>query len=208
MLMPLIPDAHWLSEESRQQAPLIHGEPTWVIDPLDGTREFVLGIPEWGVSVALFLGDELVLGAAGVPTKDAVFSGLIWEGRREARRNGQVMAALASDLACRKVVVSRNDYEHRRIGRQIPFETYPCGSAVLKLTHAADGTADVYLSTGPRSVWDVAGGVALLEAVGGQLMRLNGQRLALSPQRVEVPAYVAGAPSACLELLRGIGARA
>jgi myo-inositol-1(or 4)-monophosphatase len=207
MLMSLIPEAHWLSEESKQRAPLVLGEPTWVIDPLDGTREFVLGIPEWGVSVALFLGDELVLGAAGVPTKDVVYSGLLHDGRREARRNGAPMPPLDVDLACRKVVVSRNDYEHRRIGRQIPFETYPCGSAVLKLAHAADGTADVYLSTGPRSVWDVAGGVAVLEAAGGQLMRLNGQRLALSPERVEVPAYVAGAPSACLELLRGLGAR-
>jgi 3'-phosphoadenosine 5'-phosphosulfate (PAPS) 3'-phosphatase len=206
MLMPLIPDAHWLSEESKQVAPLIRGEPTWVVDPLDGTREFVLGIPEWGVSVGLFLGDELVLGAAGVPNDDVVFSGLVDGERREARCNGQPMIALALDRACQKVVVSRNDYEHRRIGRRIPFETYPCGSAVLKLAHAADGTADVYLSTGPRSVWDVAGGVAVLEAAGGQLMTLNGKRLALSPQQVRVPPYAAGAPSACFELLRALGA--
>jgi myo-inositol-1(or 4)-monophosphatase len=207
MLMPLIPQAHWLSEESKQDAPLIRGEPTWVIDPLDGTREFVLGIPEWGVSVGLFLGDDLVLGAAGIPTENVVFSGLIAGERSEARCNGASMLALSADLACRKVVVSRNDYEHHRIGRRIPFETYPCGSAVLKLAHAADGTADVYLSTGPRSVWDVAGGVAVLEAAGGQLMSLDGKRIALSPQRVQVPAYAAGAPSACLQLLRAIGAK-
>ena len=53
-LMPLIDGAHWLSEESRQEAPLILGEPTWVVDPLDGTREFLRGLPEFGVSVGLF----------------------------------------------------------------------------------------------------------------------------------------------------------
>ena len=55
MLMPLIPGAHWISEESEQDAPLVHGEPTWVVDPLDGTREFVRGLPEFGVTVGLFV---------------------------------------------------------------------------------------------------------------------------------------------------------
>ncbi|MEI7925002.1 MAG: inositol monophosphatase family protein, partial [Chloroflexota bacterium] len=47
-LMPLIEGARWLSEESEEEAPLIRGEATWVIDPLDGTREFLRGLPEYG----------------------------------------------------------------------------------------------------------------------------------------------------------------
>src|SRR5687768_14297548 len=50
-LVPLIEGARWLSEESRDVAPLIRGEPTWVVDPLDGTEEFLRGLPEYGVSV-------------------------------------------------------------------------------------------------------------------------------------------------------------
>ena len=76
----------------------------------------------------------------------------------------------------------------------------------MKLVHSADGQADVYFSTGPRSVWDVAGGVAVLEGVGGELMKLNGERLVLSPQRLQVPPYVAGPRESCLTLLRRLGA--
>ncbi|MYB42438.1 MAG: hypothetical protein F4X76_09695, partial [Chloroflexi bacterium] len=66
-LMPLIEGAHWLSEESEQSAPIVPGEPTWVVDPLDGTREFLLGLPEFGVSVGLFREDRLALGAVALP---------------------------------------------------------------------------------------------------------------------------------------------
>ena len=213
MLMPLIPGAHWLSEESKQEAPLIHGEPTWVVDPLDGTHEFVRGIPEWGVTVGLFVNDHLTLGALALPTEGGedsggvVLSGLLDGARREARRDGVPLPTLALGREPARVVVSRNDYEHRRLHRRMPYEVYPCGSAVMKLAHAADGSADVYLATGPRSVWDVAGGAAVLEAAGGQLVQFNGRPLTLSPQQIEVPAFAAGEPGTCLALLRRLGSR-
>ena len=68
-LMPILAGAHWLSEESRQSGPLVPGEPTWVVDPLDGTREFLLGLPEFGVSVGLFVDDRLALGAVALPPR-------------------------------------------------------------------------------------------------------------------------------------------
>ena len=206
-LMDVIPSAHWLSEESEQIAPLIRGEPTWVVDPLDGTREFLRGLPEWGVSVGLFVDDRLVLGAIGLPTSGDVLSGLLDGERREARQNREPMMLLSADGEVRRVVVSRNDYEWRRIQHQIPYEVYPCGSAVMKLAHVVDGQADVYFSTGPRSVWDVAGGAAVLEAAGGALVQFNGKPLALSPQRIRVPAYVAAEPALAVTFLRRLGAR-
>lgn len=206
-LMPLIPGAHWLSEESEQDAPLIHGEPTWVVDPLDGTREFLRGLPEFGVTVGLFVDDRLVLGAIALPSSLDVYSGLVSDGRREARKNGEPLPDLATGGEVRRVVVSRHDYEHRLLHARFPYEAYPAGSAALKLLHAADGTADVYLSTGPRSIWDVAGGTAILEGVGGTLLMANGRPLQLSPQQLHVPPYAAGQREACLTLLRGIGQR-
>ena len=199
-LMPLIPGAHWLSEESKQDTPLLHGEPTWIVDPLDGTREFVLGIPEYGVTVGLFVDDQLVLGALALPTEGVVLSGLIEGERREARRDGVAMISLGAGPIGR-VVVSRNDYERRRIQLHIPWEVYPCGSSAMKLAHAADGSADVYFSTGPRSIWDIAGGVAVLRAAGGEVLGVDGEPLALSPQQQGVPAFVAGRIDACRELL-------
>lgn len=210
-LMPLIEGAHWISEESKQLAPLIHGEPTWVVDPLDGTREFLRGLPEYGVSVGLFVGDQLVLGSVGLPVhysdRGSVISGLVYGDRREARQDGEVLAALEPREDVRRVVVSRHDYEWRELQYQIPYETYPCGSAAVKLVHAALSKADVYFSTGRRSVWDVAGGVAVLEAVGGSLLMINGERLELSPQQISIPPYVAGIEGSCLTLLRRLAPR-
>lgn len=211
-LIGLVEGAHWISEESRQDAPLIHGEPTWVVDPLDGTREFLRGLPEFGVSVGLFVGDEIVLGAVGLPlTEDgdepAVLSGLIDGDRLEARLNGEPLPSRNGHETIERVVVSRHDYEWRELHYQIPFDVYPCGSAAVKLVHAATGQADVYFSTGPRSVWDVAGGVAVLEAAGCALLMLNGQRLDLSPQQERIPPYVAGPRESCIALLRRLGAR-
>lgn len=204
-LMPLIAGARWLSEESTEAAPLIRGEATWVVDPLDGTREFLRGLPEYGVSVGLYVDDHLVLGAVGFPWDGTVLSGLVAGGRRESRRNGEPMAMLPNDGLVERVVVSRNDYERRRLHYRIPYEVYPCGSAAVKLVHAAGVDTDVYFSTGPRSVWDVSGGVAILEGVGGALISIAGERIRLSPQRIEVPPYVAGAPADCLTLLRRVG---
>ncbi len=200
-LMPLIPGAHWLSEESKQEAPLVHGEPTWIVDPLDGTREFVAGIPEYGVTVGLFLHDRLVLGAVALPTVGVVLSGLLDGERREARRNGVALAPLGAGQIGR-VVVSRHDYERRRIHLHLPWDVYPCGSSAMKLAHAAEGGADVYLSTRPRSLWDIAGGVALLRAAGGDVLGVDGAPLTLSPQQQGVPPFVAGRLDACREVLR------
>ncbi len=204
-LMPLIDGARWLSEESEEDAPLIRGEATWVIDPLDGTREFIRGLPEYGVSVGLYVDDQLVLGGVGFPWDGTVLSGITTTGRHESRRDGVPMAMLPNDGVVERVVVSRNDYERRQLQYRIPYEVYPCGSAAVKLVHAADIATDVYFSTGPRSVWDVSGGVAILEGVGGVLMSIEGHRIELSPQQIHVPPYVAGAPADCRTLLRRVG---
>ena len=213
-LMPLIEGAHWLSEESKQHDPLVPGEPTWVVDPLDGTREFLRGLPEFGVSVGLFVDDALVLGAVGLPMEEALLSGLVTAERRETRRvsRGEIeviepLEMLPEDGEVRRVVVSRHDYEYRELHHRIPYDVYPCGSAAVKLVHAADGSADVYFSTGPRSVWDVAGGAAVLEGVGGALLMLDGEPLDLSPQQIGIPPYAAGQPEASRTLLRRLGAK-
>ena len=210
-LMPLIAGAHWLSEESEQSHPLVAGEPTWVVDPLDGTREFLLGLPEFGVSVGLFVDGRLALGAVALPPSQpdggwAVLSGLL-DGRQPAAlRDGVALPPLEDGAEVGRVVVSRHDYERRRLQMHIPFEVYPAGSSVLKLAQVAIGHAGVYLSTRPRSVWDVAGGAAVLAAMGGALLQVDGSPLLLSPQQLQIPPFVAATPERGRVLLRALGA--
>src|SRR5690606_7785217 len=118
------------------------------------------------------------------------------------RRDGVDLPPLPNDGLVKRVVVSRWDYEHRRIQYALPYEAYPLGSAVLKLVHAATQDADVYFSTGPRSIWDVAGGAGILMGVGGTLLMVDSRPLPLSPQEISVPPYVAGSPEDCLALVR------
>ena len=205
-LLALIPGAHWLSEESEADMPLIQGEPTWVVDPLDGTREFLRGLPEFGVSVGLFVDVRLVLGCVGLPVQREVYSGICTEDRHEAWKDGEPLPTLPDDGIVKRVVVSRHDYEWRRIQYHLPWEAYPLGSAVLKLVHAATEDRTIYFSTGPRSVWDVAGGAGVLQGVGGALIMINGKPLDLSPQQIQVPPYAAGAPADCRALLSELGA--
>ncbi|MBA01152.1 MAG: hypothetical protein CL752_01860 [Chloroflexi bacterium] len=205
-LNSLIDGSQWLSEESKQDTPLITGRPTWVVDPLDGTREFIRGLPEFGVSVGLFIEGNLSLGVIGLPKyseeKGSIFSGLLGEVDAEFKHDGNLISELNDHGEIRNVVVSRHDYEWRRLQYHIPFPTYPCGSAAVKLIHAASGIADVYFSTGPRSVWDVAGGVAVLKAAGGVLLQIDGNELTLSPDQIGIPPYVAGLESSCRKLLK------
>jgi len=211
-LIPLIPGGHWLSEESKQSHPLVAGEPTWVVDPLDGTREFQQGLPEFGVSVGLFIDNRLVLGAIALPPLRqegdwSVLSGILEGSQPEARRDGSDLTPVEDNDEVGRVVISRHDYERRHLQLHIPFEVYPAGSSVLKLAQVAIGEAGVYLSTQPRSVWDVAGGAAVLAAAGGVLLKSDGNLLELSPQQVRIPAFVAAAPKRGLALLNTIVAR-
>ncbi len=146
------------------------------------------------------------MGAVGLPAEEAVLSAIVAGGRREARRDGVPLPMLPDDGVVRRVVVSRHDYEYRQLQYQIPYEVYPCGSSAVKLVHAAGVDTDIYFSTGPRSIWDIAGGAAILEGVGGTILQVNGRPLLLSPQRIEVPAFVAGAPADARTLLRRLGA--
>ena len=206
-LMPLIPGAHWLSEESEQEAPLIHGEPTWVVDPLDGTREFVQGLPEYAVSVALFVDDRLLLGAVGLPYEDRVLSGVLGGDHVEARDNG-ARVVLREPRDPLRLVVSRNDYRYRSLHEVMSgYELYPSGSAAVKLVHVVDGRADAYWSSGPRSVWDAAGGAAVLHAAGGALVQFDQQPFALTPRRVRIEPYAAGRRDVCEAILAKVHAR-
>ena len=135
-----------------------------------------------------------------------MYLGICTDDRREAWRDGELLPHLPDDGIVGRVVVSRHDYEWRRIQQHLPWETYPLGSAVLKLVHAATEDRTVYFSTGPRSIWDVAGGTGVLLGVGGTVMMFDGQPLVLSPQEIAVPPYAAGAPADCLVLLKELGA--
>jgi myo-inositol-1(or 4)-monophosphatase len=168
------PGEGWLSEETADDLSRLEAGRVWVVDPLDGTREFVQGIPEWCASVALVEDGEPVAAGVANPATGETFLGgpglgLTLNGRF-VRVSGRSALEGALVLASRSEV-SRGEWA-RFADR--PFLVQPMGSVAYKLARVAAGLADATWTLVPKNEWDVAAGVALIRAAGGEARTLEG----------------------------------
>lgn len=157
----------WLSEETTDDPSRLEKSRVWVVDPLDGTREFVEGVPEWCVSVGLVVDGEPVAGGILNPmTGEKILGGkghgVTLDGR-PAQVSGRPGLAGSTVLASRSEV-KRKEWEGYR---EDLFTIRPCGSVAYKLAQVAAGLADATWTLVPKHEWDVAAGVALILAGGG-----------------------------------------
>jgi 3'(2'), 5'-bisphosphate nucleotidase len=181
-LKRLTPDIPILSEESAQ-APWAERRAwreLWVVDPLDGTREFVKRNGEFTVNIALVVEHEPVLGVVAAPAQRLAYWGAVGLGAFR-RREGEAQATIkvAPPAAPLRVVGSRSHLSPQTsvyLARLPPYEMTGIGSS-LKFCLVAEGRAEIYPRFGPTSEWDTAAGQALLEAAGGQVTRMDGHRL-------------------------------
>jgi myo-inositol-1(or 4)-monophosphatase len=157
----------WLSEESADDLSRLTKSRVWVVDPLDGTREFVKGIPEFCVSIGFVEDGRAVAGGICNPATGETFLGAVDAG---VRYNGKpARASLKSGLEGAVVLASRSEVKR---GEWKPFENGPMeiramGSVAYKLALVAAGRAEATFTLTPKHEWDVAGGVALVVSAGG-----------------------------------------
>ena len=182
-LRRLAPEIPVLSEESAR-APYSKRAAWdwhWVVDPLDGTKEFVQRNGEFTVNIALVHQHRPVLGVVHAPVlgRDYYAGEGIGAFRSDAAAAGQPIRVVPRGTGPVRVVGSRS---HRgssldgflaRIG---PHEFVEVGSS-LKMCLVAEGLADVYPRLGPTSEWDTAAGQCVAEQAGAQVLRLDGQPL-------------------------------
>jgi 3'(2'), 5'-bisphosphate nucleotidase len=181
-LTRITPDIPILSEESAQ-APWAERRgwrELWVVDPLDGTREFVKRNGEFTINIALIVEHEPLLGIVAAPARRVLYWGAAGAGAfRRSADAPQIKIQVAPPQRPIRVVGSRSHASSRTeaylatLGRHV---TVGVGSS-LKFCMVAEGNADLYVRFGPTSEWDTAAGQALLEAAGGQVTRLDGHRL-------------------------------
>lgn len=184
-LQALTPQIPVLSEESppehhdfatRSQWPTL-----WLVDPLDGTREFVKRNGEFTVNIALIQAHRPILGVITVPAADVAYVGALGLGaqRIQGRQTAQTIHSRQPHANVPVVVGSRShrgeslDAVLTKLG---PHELCAVGSA-LKFCRVAEGAADFYPRLGPTSEWDTAAGQAILETAGGQVLNLQGEPL-------------------------------
>ncbi len=151
----------------------------WLIDPLDGTREFVNRNGEFTVNIALVRDKRPVLGVVHVPVRDRTYIGCEGVGaqRRGPDRSVEAIHVAASSSTPVRIVGSRShrgaslDALLNRLGEH---EMVPMGSS-LKFCVVAEGGADLYPRLGPTSEWDTAAAQAVVEQAGGSVVTLDGK---------------------------------
>jgi len=181
-LTQITPGTPILSEESAQ-APWGERQSwreLWVVDPLDGTREFVKRNGEFTVNIALVREHEPVLGIVSAPAQGLLYWGASGVGAFSHHRGeAQIPIQVSAPQNPLRVVGSRSHASPETaayLTRLKPHVMTGIGSS-LKFCLVAAGKADLYPRFGPTSEWDTAAGQALLEAAGGHVTRLDGHRL-------------------------------
>ncbi len=166
------PDEGWLSEETADDPIRLDRRRVWVVDPLDGTQEFVAGIPEWCVSIGLVDDGQPVAGGVCNPATGELFLGAVGLG---VTLNGRAVAVGGRrELQGAEVLASRSEVRRGEWGDEAaPFRVRPVGSVAYKLALVAAGLTDATWTLSPKHEWDVAGGAALVLAAGGEIRTLS-----------------------------------
>jgi len=163
----------WLSEESVDDPIRLQHSHVWVVDPLDGTREFVTGIPEFCVSIGFVEDGQPVAGGIFNPATDETFLGSIDSGVTYNGKPAQPSRRAALEGAL--VLASRSEVKR---GEWKPFENErfkirPMGSVAYKLALVSAGLADITFTLTPKNEWDVVAGAALVRSAGGFVSTLE-----------------------------------
>src|SRR5579863_8657838 len=163
----------WLSEESVDDASRLGKKRVWVVDPLDGTREFVQGIPEFCVSIGFVENGHPVAGGICNPATNEVFLGSIESGVTYNSKPAQPSQRQSLEGAL--VLASRSEVKR---GEWKAFENSGCkirpmGSVAYKLALVSAGLAEATFTLTPKNEWDVVAGVALVQAAGGFVSTLE-----------------------------------
>lgn len=197
----------WLSEESADDLSRLRQSRVWVVDPLDGTREFIAGIPEFCVSIALVEHGRAVAGGICNPATEETFIGSLRTGvsyngrpaRASQRRNLEGALALAS-----RSEVKRGEWKPFE---NAPFKVEPMGSVAYKLARVSAGLADLTFTLTPKHEWDVAAGAALVESAGGFVRTLEHAALRCNNRNPLLSGLIAGAPRLREQLLSALGSQ-
>ena len=192
----LTPHIPVISEESIDaiNGSLHAGRSFWLVDPLDGTKEFLKGTDEFTVNLALIEAGRPVLGVVHAPALGLTYSGLRGSGSR--RKAGEeppsrisTRRANSSELA----VVASKDHAGPLVGVMLGRLTRPrlqsMGSS-LKFCLVAEGKADLYLRDLPTMEWDTAAAQCIVEAAGGGIYSLDGQPLRYGKDGLKNPAIM------------------
>ena len=176
-----LPDAGegWLSEETEDDPSRLDCDRLWIVDPIDGTRSFAAGNPEFAISIAYIVNGKPVLGWLLNPASNELLEACRGEG---SRLNGEpVLTSGRSGLDGADLVVSSGENRSLDLATSLqPGIVRPLGSLAYKLLNVASGKSDGYVTYRSIHDWDLAAGILAVEEAGGKVSDTTGQSIRLN----------------------------
>jgi len=186
-LFAIDPEAGWLSEETADSAERLLGPRVWVVDPIDGTRDFVRGRRGWAVSVALVEGGRSIIGVLDAPARNERWAAAAGEG---ATRNGvSVHASSRTALSGARVPA---DVLPKADADLVPVERP--NSIALRIAMVASGHADLLAALRWGYEWDIAAAALIAEEAGATVTDALGRTLRFNSTKGEMFGVLACAP--------------
>ncbi len=175
----------------------------WIIDPLDGTKEFISGNGEFTINLALIKDNQPIFGVVAAPTKDTVYFANKGEGAYKRENDSALEKIEARKETKGKIVIARtrshkNKKEEPILKKLGQTETIHAGSA-LKFCLVAEGKADIYLRGGPTMEWDTAAGQCIAAEAGAQIYTIDGKAFLYNKQNLLNPGLICTANSQILK---------
>ncbi len=178
------PNDGWLSEESQDDPARLSNSRVWVIDPIDGTREFIQGVPQFAVSIGLVIDGSPAVGVVYNPAEEKCFVAARGVGAK--LNESPIKVSSRKDPWGARLLVSRSERPRRFRPFMDRYQVEPIGSIAYRLGLVAGGNGDGTITLHPVSEWDICAGALIVEEAGGVVVDGDGRSLAFNKA---VPTY-------------------
>ena len=190
VVLGAFPDDGWLSEETRDSPARLSKSRVWIVDPLDGTKEFTQHIPEFCVCVALTVDGVVQVGVSYNPAEEKLFAAA--RGSGTTLNGAPVHCTAQTDLSRAVVLASRSENKRGEWEDYKPFmQVKLTGSVAYKFALIAAGEADATFSLTPKNEWDICAGTLLVEEAGGVVTDRYGKPLTFNNEKTLLPGLIA-----------------
>ncbi|MBT5955634.1 MAG: 3'(2'),5'-bisphosphate nucleotidase CysQ [Candidatus Marinimicrobia bacterium] len=193
MLISEFPEYGWLSEETRDTPHRLTKKRVWVVDPIDGTKEFVEGIPNFVVSIGLVENGIPILGVIHNPINKDTYTAI--SGGGVFFNGNQTSISDKTEFSLISMFNSRSETRQGLWESYTPHfkELIPIGSIALKLAMVAAHQTDMVASLKPKNEWDICAGHCLINEAGGKLLTIEGKGITYNnADTLITPGLVAG----------------
>jgi len=201
-LLERVPQAGWLSEETKDDKSRLERNLVWVVDPIDGTKEFVQGVPQFAVCVALVEAGTPIAAAMYNPVEDEMFDAALNAGAR--LNDAPLKVRDTQEWNGATLCVSRSELKRGEWAPYTEQQIEGVGSIAYKMALVAAGRYDATFSRGPKNEWDVCAGALIATEAGGWSGGLSGTPYAFNQPDPLVDGVVATTPALLSPILESV----